>query len=167
MRNLYPILFAALLIAGCCGPIEDAATYSVDSDSGSAASDQVLEDAKPYLSPIKTEDIGFRIEAANISKNCTSGDKTCQVHEVYRHVVENYNYYADPRRDEFVQSPNTTIQVGGGDCEDLTILLNTYLENIGVETYVVLTDTHAYSLACGVDTDELFYYIEELFDVDE
>ncbi|NOZ77538.1 MAG: transglutaminase domain-containing protein, partial [Euryarchaeota archaeon] len=82
----------------------------------------------------------------------------CQVNAVFRYIVENFKYYSDPRRDEFVQTPSETERIRGGDCEDLTILLNTYLENLGIETYVVLTDTHAYSLACGVDTQKLFEY---------
>ena len=46
-------------------------------------------------------------------------------------------------------------EIGGGDCEDLTILLNSYLENLGIETYLVLTDNHAYTLACDIDPKKL------------
>ena len=52
------------------------------------------------------------------------------------------------------------MQIEGGDCEDLTILLNSLLENIGIVTYLVLTDTHAYSLAYDVDPDGFWPYIE-------
>ena len=80
------------------------------------------------------------------------------MNSIYRHIVENYKYYSDPRSSEFIQSPYDTIKVKGGDCEDLTILLNSLLENIGIKTYIVLTKTHAYSLACGINIKGLEKY---------
>ena len=53
------------------------------------------------------------------------------------------------------------MKIKGGDCEDLTILLSSHLENLGIKTYLVLTETHAYCLACGVDTEDLWQYIQE------
>jgi hypothetical protein len=52
------------------------------------------------------------------------------------------------------------MQIKGGDCEDLAIFLISLLENIGIKTYLVLTDTHAYCLVYDVDTDVLRSYIE-------
>ncbi len=118
-------------------------------------SDPELSEAKPYLDKIILEDINLRSKAIAITQNCSSGSKECYINEVYRHVVKNYDYYADPRNDEFIQSPFETIQLGGGDCEDLTILLSSLLENIGIETYLVLTEDHAYSLACNVNIEDL------------
>jgi len=120
-----------------------------------------LIEAEPYIEPIETNNIELRRQAVSIVENCPSNNNECYVNEIYRHVVENFNYYPDPRRDELIQTPFETLDIKGGDCEDLTILLNSYLENVGVETYVVLTDTHAYSLACGIDTDSLYGYIQE------
>lgn len=34
------------------------------------------------------------------------------------------------------------------------------LENIGIKTYIVLTDDHAYSLACGINVNKLWAYIK-------
>jgi hypothetical protein len=133
------------------GPIETEYGYA----------DPILEDAKPYLEAIDTEDIEFRRKASSIIGNCPSGDKECQVNGIFRYIVENFKYYSDPRRDEFVQTPLETERVKGGDCEDLTILLNTYLENLGIKTYLVLTPTHAYSLACGLDIVDLPDYIAD------
>jgi|SRR3989344_1489969 len=120
-----------------------------------------LTEAEPYIDPIETNNMELRGQVTSIVKDCPSNDKNCYVNKIYRYVVENFNYYPDPRRDEVIQTPYETLSIKGGDCEDLTILLNSYLENIGVETYVVLTNTHAYSLACGVDTDLLYEYIQE------
>ncbi len=122
--------------------------------------DPILVAAEPYISKIEFENIGLRKEASTIVNECSSGDNECYVNELYRHVVENYKYYSDPRSREFIQAPYETIDVKGGDCEDLTILLNSLLENIGIKTYMVLTDDHAYTLACGIDTDKLFEFIK-------
>jgi len=108
-----------------------------------------------YLNEIILDDISMRGKAIEIVGNCSSGNKECQINDVYNHVVKNYDYYNDPREREFIQAPYETIDIGGGDCEDLTILLNSLLENIGVTTYLVLSEDHAYSLACGIDMDKL------------
>jgi len=124
-------------------------------------SDPVVQRAEPYISKIVFEDINLRAQAASIASSCPSGDKECQVNKLYRYVVENYDYYSDPRSSEFIQPPSETLKIKGGDCEDLTILLSSLLENLGIKTYIVLTETHAYCLACGVDTEDLWQYIEE------
>ena len=123
--------------------------------------DPVISRAEPYLDEIILEDIELRKQAISIISDCPQNDKTCYVNKIYQHIVKNYNYYPDPRKNEFIQNPYETLSIKGGDCEDLTILLNSYLENLGVETYIVLTDTHAYSLACEIDSDLLFEYIQE------
>ena len=61
----------------------------------------------------------------------------------------------DPRFRDFIQSTDETIQLGGGDCEDLTILLNSLLENIGIKTYMVVSEEHVYSLACGLNNQSI------------
>jgi len=123
--------------------------------------DPVIQRAGPYISKIVFDDINLRTQAASIVSGCPSGDKECQINKLYRYVIENYNYYSDPRSREFIQSPSETMNIKGGDCEDLTILLNSLLENLGIKTYLVLTEDHAYSLACDVDTEDLWQYIQE------
>lgn len=176
MRLMF--LLAGLLLFGCCGPIDevteeqyicpDDSIVSDPADCPPDGEDQLseeysvtLEEAQPYISEIVFEDINLRSQATAMVRDCPSGDKDCHVTGIYRHVVVNYDYYADPRSSEFIQSPEETMDVKGGDCEDLSILLNSLLENVGVKTYLVLTETHAYSLACGVDTDQLWHYIDE------
>lgn len=121
----------------------------------------IILEAEPYIEKIVYEDIELRSLASSITKGCSSGNKECQLNKIYRYVVENYDYYSDPRNREFIQSPADTLKVKGGDCEDLTILMSSLLENLGFKTYLVLTDNHAYALACGVDTNHLWKYIEE------
>ena len=124
-------------------------------------SDPVIERAKPYLSEIVLEDAVLRTQAASITSECPSGNKNCQLNKLYRYIVENYNYYSDPRAKEYIQSPVETMNIKGGDCEDLTILLISLLENIGIDTYFVMNETHVCCLAFVEDTDELWKYIRE------
>jgi len=126
-----------------------------------SATNPTIREANPYLKEIVYDDVSLRAEAARIVEDCPTGDKECQLNRVYRNLVENYTYYSDPRSREFIQSPHDTLKIKGGDCEDLTILLNSLLENLGVKTYIVLTADHAYSLACDVDMDRLWAYIKE------
>jgi hypothetical protein len=116
--------------------------------------------AKPYTEKIIYDDIELRKFTTQIVKDCPSGNKACQVNEVFRYVVDNYKYYSDPRDKELIQSPYETMSVKGGDCEDFSILMNSMLENIGLKTYLVLSDNHAYSLVCGIKTDELRKYVD-------
>ena len=109
----------------------------------------------PYLDKIVLEDITLRKKASSIVRDCEFNNKDCQINKIYRYIVEEHNYYSDPRSSEFIQSPYETMNVKGGDCEDLTILLNSLLENLGIKTYFVLTKDHAYSLACNFDTENL------------
>ncbi len=118
--------------------------------------DPIIEKAELYLSKIVLEDMNLRTLASSITYSCRSGDKECQLNKIYRYVVDTHNYYSDPRRSEFIQTPFETIKMKGGDCEDLTILLTSLLENIGFKTYLVMTEDHAYALACGIDVDKLW-----------
>jgi hypothetical protein len=123
--------------------------------------DPVVRRADPYISKIDTSNIDLRAYANSIIKDSPPNDKEAQINAIYRYIVENYNYLSDPTGVELIQSPQETMQIMGGDCEDLAILLNSLLENIGIKTYLVLTDTHAYSLAYDVDTNKLWTYVEQ------
>lgn len=121
------------------------------------------DDYLNYLNAIQLNNKELRLEATTATSYCLSGDKECQLIGVYEHVLSGYKYFADARDDEHIQSPLETKQFGGGDCEDLTILLNSLLENIGIETYIVFTEDHVYSLACDINSDVLYDYTLYLF----
>ncbi len=123
--------------------------------------DPVIWRANPYLKEINVDDESLRQYALTIIKNCQNDDVACYLHAIYRHVVENYSYIADPKDEEIIQPPHETIARNGGDCEDLSILLISLLQNIGIPSYLVLTDTHAYALAVDIDSGLLWPYIEE------
>jgi len=165
MKNYYLLcLYLSLLfLVGCSEQlsVNKDELNSVTYEQSAPITDPIIFRAEPYLNKIVYEDIELRSLASSVTKGCISGDKECQLNRVYRYVVDNYDYYSDPRSNEFIQSPTDTMKVQGGDCEDLTIFMSSLLENIGFKTYLVLTDSHAYSLACGVDPDNLWEYIEQ------
>ncbi len=114
-----------------------------------------------YIEKIETKNPMLRAIAIEQSSECVSGSKECQINEIYLYVVKNYNYYSDPRSEEYIQPVNETINIRGGDCEDLTILLNSLLESIGINTYFVMDNNHSFSLACGINMSEMNHYILE------
>ena len=122
--------------------------------------DPVLKRANPYLEKINCDDASLRSYAASVLNNLSNEEREAILTSMYRHVVEKYRYFSDPENEEVIQSPFETIQRGGGDCEDLSILLISLLENVGIDTYLVLTDTHAYALAYDIDTSVLLGYVE-------
>lgn len=149
------IIVSIVLISGCIqeeNPLES---------SISVNSDPIIQNAEPYINEVVFDDVNLRAQAASIVAGGESGDKEYQINALYRYVVENFNYYSDPRSREFIQSPSETMKVKGGDCEDLTILLMSLLENLGIKTYLVLTEDHAYCLAGDIDTEVLWQHIEE------
>ena len=115
--------------------------------------------AKPYIEKIIVDDAELRELASAIVQGYP--DKEGKVNAVYRFIVENFTYIADPEDGESIQSPYETLDVKGGDCEDLTILACSLLENMGIRTYLVLTRNHAYALVSGIDPESLWTYINE------
>ena len=152
IKNIFTscfILFLFLCMTGC---FETLSNFDVDP--------KVMR-ANPYLKQIDLDNETLQDYAQNLIKDCDSTDSACVLNEIYRHIVEHYQYISDPEDEEVIQSPYETITRKGGDCEDLTILLISLLENIGINSYLVLTETHAYALAVDIDSSSLWPYVEE------
>jgi hypothetical protein len=115
--------------------------------------------AKPYTDKIVVDDAELRELASAIVEDY--GEKEGKVNAIYRYIVENFMYIADPADTESVQSPFETLDLEGGDCEDLAILACSLLENIRIKTYLVLTENHAYALVSGINSDNLWKYINK------
>lgn len=145
-------LCVLILICSTTGCFETLSNFDLD---------PVVMRANPYLKEIDLDNPVLQGYAQSLITNCDIADDECKVNTIYRHIVENYTYLADPEDEEIIQTPQETMQRKGGDCEDLTILLISLLENIDIPCYMVLTDTHAYALAIDIDTDSLWTYIEQ------
>lgn len=112
-------------------------------------------------SKIVTNDEYLRNYACRITNNCQSGSKACQTAAIYYYLTDNFKYYADPVDTNVVQSPYETIKNSGGDCEDLTILFMSLLENIGIKTYLVFTEGHVCCVVESENTEILKQYLYE------
>lgn len=123
--------------------------------------DPIVQKAEPYIEKIVTDDTELRDYANSLITDCDLEDRECQVNAIYRHIVENFNCINDSGNIGSIQTPQETIQEKEGTCEDLSILINSLLENIGIKTYLVLTEDHVYSLAHNVDPDRLWDYVEQ------
>jgi len=141
--------------------------FEVDFSEPINAQSITQDEYSDYLDAIEVNNNDLRLEATTAASECLSGDKECQLVSIYEYFILEYKYFSDPRDDEHIQTPAETKKYKGGDCEDLTILLNSLLENIGIETYMVFTEDHAYSLACDIDPEILYNYTLSLFYVDE
>ncbi|MCK5112663.1 MAG: transglutaminase domain-containing protein [Thermoplasmatales archaeon] len=122
--------------------------------------DPIVQKAEPYIDKIVTDDTELRDYASSLITDCGSEDRECQINAIYRHIVENYSCVNDSGNIGSIQTPQETIQEKGGTCEDLSILINSLLENIGIKTYLVLTEDHVYSLVHNVDPEKLWDYVE-------
>ena len=123
--------------------------------------DPIVQRAEPYIEKIVTDDAELRDYANSLITDCGSEDRECQINAIYRYIVENYNYVSAPMDVESIQTPQETIQLKEGDCEDLSILICSLLENIDIKTYLVLTEDHVYSLAYNVDPEKLWDYVKQ------
>jgi hypothetical protein len=155
MRQLLSFIFITLLVlfqsfSGC-----------VDLDDTFHFFDKELRRAEPYLKNIVFDDETLRSYAFSICDQCEEEDKESVITILYRHIVEEFSYIPDPLDEEIIRSPQQTIQMKGGDCEDLSILLMSLLENLDIKTYLVLTDEHAYALAFDINISNLWQYVEQ------
>lgn len=57
---------------------------------------------------------------------------------IFDEFIKNMQYIADPRATaEYVQYPKETIDLKGGDCDDLSVCYSSLLESVGIETALV------------------------------
>ena len=57
---------------------------------------------------------------------------------IFNSIVKNIIYTSDPRASaEYVQFPHQTLELKGGDCDDLSVLFSSLLESVGIESALV------------------------------
>lgn len=114
--------------------------------------------AEPYVKKILFNDSILREIGSVYVQDCCFNDSSCMVNQVYRNVVSKNSYELDPNNTELIRGPFETLGRKSGDCEDLAILAASILENLGIQTYLVLTKDHMYTLACGVNKEKILEY---------
>ena len=140
-----------LIILSTSGCIDSISNFDFDTH---------IRRANPYLNKIEVDNQSLQDYALFIIQDCQTQDPACLLNQIYRYIVENFEYISDPEDEELIRSPYETIQLKGGDCEDLSILLISLLENIGISSYLVLTDTHAYAIAVDINPLALWPFVE-------
>lgn len=69
------------------------------------------------------------------------------------YVSNDISYVSDPDDGlEYAKDPLGTLNSGGGDCEDQSVLLCSLLESVGVKTYMAFTANHVFALVRFQDT---------------
>lgn len=98
--------------------------------------------------------------AIKLGRRFEAGDFK-QARKIFEFVRDEIQYIYDPRNLEEIQSPETTLQLRAGDCEDQAILLSSLLSAIGFETALIFADTnndqipdHVYSAVLIPDAPE-------------
>lgn len=57
---------------------------------------------------------------------------------IFNELIKNMLYVSDPRATaDYVQFPKETIELKGGDCDDLSVCFSALLESVGIETALV------------------------------
>lgn len=57
---------------------------------------------------------------------------------IFNSFIKNLSYVSDPRATaEYVQFPQQTIELKGGDCDDMSVCFSSLLESIGIETALI------------------------------
>jgi len=97
-------------------------------------------ESAPTLTDVKE----YRLIANKIvSEACQWESNVCYAKAIFYFVQKRIKYIADPQQG-YIQLPAETLASGGGDCEDLSLLLATLLEAIGFDADVGLTHNHAF-----------------------
>ena len=106
---------------------------------------------------------------------CQHKNYDCYVYAIAKWIRDNIKYVKDIKGYETLQTPDNTLKIGGGDCDDHALLAATLFESIGMKTYFKIVGEkgkykHIYVVVktpkgkvWAVDTTEpnFFYPIEE------
>ena len=72
-----------------------------------------------------------RNEAIAITRGIRSKDFPAEVRAIYDWVTDNIRFVKDPRGVETVATPQKTLELGAGDCDDQAVLICSLLESVG------------------------------------
>ncbi len=81
-------------------------------------------------------------------------DHAGEVNALFLYVRDSIRYLQDIYEVETLQTPDKTIQLAQGDCDDKATLLATLLESIGFRTVFKLTGYH------GSEFEHVYLYVE-------
>jgi hypothetical protein len=79
-----------------------------------------------------------------VVNGCGNKGKICHAKSIFYFVRDNFEYVLDPTAFEYVKSAKQSLAVGGGDCDDASVLLASLLDSVGVRTRFVFVPRHVY-----------------------
>jgi hypothetical protein len=76
-------------------------------------------------------DVSLRELATDVVRDCPGKDESCEVEAVQAYVRNTVRYQKDVNDVETIQTPDYTLKLGAGDCDDQSILVAALLECLG------------------------------------
>lgn len=74
-----------------------------------------------------------RVLAQSVVRDCANRDALCQVRAIHAFVRDHIKYVRDVRDVETIQTPDYTLRMGSGDCDDQAVLTVSALESLGFQ----------------------------------
>ncbi|NIA10148.1 MAG: hypothetical protein GWP10_10600 [Nitrospiraceae bacterium] len=84
-------------------------------------------------------------KAREITLPFSGSYNTFQVCSIFDYLVNDLKYIPDPEGEDVWSDPVTTLNRGGGDCEDYAMLFSALVSSIGGTTRIYMTDNHAFA----------------------
>jgi transglutaminase-like putative cysteine protease len=110
----------------------------VDIPNGAAGVFTTASTMRQLINAYKT-DVELRSTAANLVFLTPEKNDLAEVEALFNFVRDNIRYLKDVHAVETLTTPDRTLQLGYGDCDDQVVLLGSLLESIGYPTKIVLT----------------------------
>jgi len=110
----------------------------VNIPNGAAGVFQTASMMRQLIQAYKT-DLELRTTAANLVFLTPEKNDLAEVEAIFNFVRDNIRYLKDVNQVETLTTPDRTLALGYGDCDDQVVLLGALLESIGYPTRIVLS----------------------------
>ena len=137
------ILWFSKLNSIVCETLCESVTETVREIEGKKKAELAKDIARSVAKIVGSVDpnvTGLRELAIHLVRKFEAGDFK-QARKIFEFVRDEIQYVYDPMGLEEIQSPETTLKLRAGDCEDQAILLSSLLSAVGFESALIFADT--------------------------
>lgn len=108
--------------------------------TGENGTDQTVKEIGSLINASRTNQ-NLRFKAMEIigAAGANSYDQEGVARALYNWIQQNINYVFDPAGIETIQSPEITLKIRGGDCDDHTILYSALAQSVNLPVRIVVT----------------------------
>lgn len=110
---------------------------------------KIIHNYKYYYDKLKSrvdfENVNVQSLVSDLTKQFPGNYNIYQVLAIFDFMLNNLTYISDPAGRDYWAYCSETLNKGGGDCEDFSILFSSMVGAIGGTTRAYLTKTHAFS----------------------